>query len=175
MKSLIKPTSSSPLLRPPASFDTDFLYRVYLSTRAEELDMLIDWSDEQKEIFFRGQFLAQHAAYHQNYHDASFDVIELDGEKIGRFYVAYMESEIRIIDIALLPPFRNRGIGSELIRILIHEAEATGRFVSLHVTEHNPAKRLYERLGFRVASEDYFYTLMEWHSSSNNEAGGLLS
>lgn len=161
----------TPLLRPSALSDMDFLYRVYAGTRSEETGMLIGWSDEQKEIFLRSQFLAQHAAYHQSYPDACYDVIEAGGEKMGRFYVAYMESEIRIIDIALLPPFRNRGVGSRLIRKVMAEAESTRRFVSLHVEDHNPAKRLYERLGFIAADEVPFYKLMQWHPPTQSPSG----
>ncbi|MGZ8165456.1 MAG: GNAT family N-acetyltransferase [Methylobacter sp.] len=169
IKSIVPPL---PLLRPSTLSDMDFLCQVYASTRFEETAMLIDWTDEQKEIFLRSQFLTQHGSYHQHYPDACYDVIESEDEKIGRFYVAYMESEIRIIDIALLPPFRSQGIGSVLITKVITEAEASQRFISLHVEDYNPAKNLYERMGFTVAGEVTFYKLMHWHpptqtSSSN--------
>src|ERR1700719_1411431 len=85
--------------------DVSFLAGVYASTRAEEL-AITGWSDEDKAVFCRRQFDAQSAHYTANYPGASFQVIERDGQPIGRLYVARWEEEIRIIDITLLPEFR---------------------------------------------------------------------
>src|SRR5205814_7139129 len=108
-------------LRPSGAEDRDFLLRVYASTREEEL-RLVDWSDEQKAVFVQQQFAAQDAYYREHYDPATFDVIEVDGEPAGRLYVARREDEIRIMDIALLPEYRGRGIGTALIRALLDEA-----------------------------------------------------
>jgi len=107
------------------------------------------------------QFEAQDAYYREHYHPATFDVIEVDGEPTGRLYVARWEEEIRIIDVALLPEHRGRGIGTTLIRGLLDEAAATGKRLSTHVESHNPARRLYERLGFEEVAEHGLYRLME--------------
>ena len=82
--------------------------------------------------------------------------------EIGRLYVDRWADEICLMDIALLPEFRNRGIGGALMRDLLAEAEREGKLLSCHVEEANPAKRLYERLGFVVAGEHTFYKLMHW-------------
>src|SRR5258708_3770186 len=91
--------------------DTDFLRRVYASTRAAELAMT-PWSDEQKEAFCRMQFDAQRSHYAQYYPAASHDIIQRDGVPAGRLYVDRGESEILIVDIALLPEYRGAGIGT---------------------------------------------------------------
>jgi ribosomal protein S18 acetylase RimI-like enzyme len=65
------------------------------------------------------------------------------------------------MDIALAPAYRGRGIGSGLLRSLIAEAQASARKLSIHVESNNPARRLYERLGFRVAGEHGVYVLLE--------------
>jgi ribosomal protein S18 acetylase RimI-like enzyme len=93
---------------------------------------------------------------------AAFDVILLDGESIGRLYVDRRPDEIRIIDIALLPEYRNRGIGSRLITALLAEGTAAGLPVRIHVEQYNPAMRLYNRLGFQKIDERGVYHLMEW-------------
>ena len=59
------------------------------------------------------------------------------------------QDEIRIVDIALLAEFCNRGIGTTLLRGLQSEAAAAGKPLRIHVERFNPALRLYERLGFR--------------------------
>jgi ribosomal protein S18 acetylase RimI-like enzyme len=149
-------------LRPETDDDLDLLRRVYAASRDREMALLISWSAAQKEEFLAQQFQAQRQHYRTHYPGASFDVIERDGAPIGRLYVARLEDEIRLMDIALLPEFRNRGIGRELCEALLAEAREQGLVVSLHVEDDNPAKRLYERLGFREVAEVTFYRLMHW-------------
>ena len=65
-------------------------------------------------------------------------------------------AEIRLVDISLLPEFRNRGLGTSLLRDLFTEAEAAGKPLTIHVEKFNPAMRLYQRLGFvRVPEKDW--------------------
>jgi ribosomal protein S18 acetylase RimI-like enzyme len=147
-------------LRPVRREDEELLYRVYASTRAEEL-AAVDWSDEQKDAFLHMQFAAQHRYYQENYLDSTFDVVMVDGEPAGRLYVARWREELRIIDIALLPAFRGRGIGSALIEGLGREAAGKGLPLRIHVERGNPALALYERLGFRVAADRGVYLFLE--------------
>jgi predicted GNAT family acetyltransferase len=88
-------------------------------------------------------------------------VIDVDGAPAGRLYVHRGPSDIRIMDIALVPSFRGRGIGTRLLRALSQEADASGRKLSIHVETNNPARSLYHRLGFRPAGEHGIYVLME--------------
>ena len=77
-------------------------------------------------------------------------------------YVLRDPTELKIIDIALLPEFRRAGIGSKLLTQLLVEAAITGVPVRIYVEVFNPAMRLYERLGFvRIASTGVYYQ-MEW-------------
>jgi ribosomal protein S18 acetylase RimI-like enzyme len=148
--------------RPIAPDDMDFLLRVYRSTREEELAMVVDWTDEQKDAFVRHQFDAQHAWYRDHYEGAQFDVILVDGVPAGRLYVHRRNREIRLVDITMLPEFRQGGIGTALLRDLLAEGEAAGKPVTIHVEVFNPAMRLYERLGFSPIEERGPYRLMEW-------------
>jgi ribosomal protein S18 acetylase RimI-like enzyme len=135
-------------LRPATPFDRDFLLEVYASTRTEEL-AVVPWDDDQKKTFLRMQFVAQDRAYRGQMPDASYDIVVVDGVRAGRFYVDRRAEEIRIVDIALLPDHRGSGIGTELLRAILDEGEASGKPVTIHVVEGNPARALYERLGFR--------------------------
>jgi ribosomal protein S18 acetylase RimI-like enzyme len=148
------------VVRPVAGGDRAFLAQVYASTRADEL-ALLPWTDEQKALFLAHQFEAQDAHYRAHYVGASFGVIEVDGEPAGRLYVHRGPSDIRIVDITLAPAFRGRGHGTGLLRSLIAEAEDGGRKLSIHVELNNPARRLYERLGFRTVGEHGVHLLME--------------
>jgi ribosomal protein S18 acetylase RimI-like enzyme len=133
---------------------------VYASTREEEL-AVVPWDDAQKDAFLRMQFDAQDAWWHENYPGASFDVIVVDGEPVGRLYVHRGPREIRIVDIALLPEHRGGGVGTRLLDGLLAEADATGKSVTIHVERMNPALRLYERLGFSVAEDKGVYLFLE--------------
>lgn len=147
-------------LRPVRAGDDAFLRRVYAGVRETELSV-VGWNDEQREAFLRQQFDAQDAYYREHYDPATFDVIELDGEPVGRLYVARWEDEVRIIDISLLPEHRGKGVGTQLLRGLLDEAAETGKRVSIHVEKHNPALRLYERIGFAPVADVGVNLLME--------------
>jgi ribosomal protein S18 acetylase RimI-like enzyme len=151
-------------LRPITPEDDSFLAGLYASTRAEEL-VVTGWSDDEKALFCRRQFDAQTAHYSANYPRASFQVIERDGEPVGRIYVARWEKEIRIVDITLLPQSRGAGIGTKLLRELQDEARSAGKSLTIHVERFNPALRLYERLGFQQIEDKGVYLLMEWRGN----------
>lgn len=161
-----------PILRATCAEDRDFLLRVYASTRAEEL-ALTDWDEAQKRAFLAQQFEAQHHHYQTHYQGARFDLILLDSEPVGRLYVARWREEIRIMDIALLPDYRNRGIGGGLLRDLLAEAAATSRRLTIHVERYNPALRLYRRLGFDPVGETGVYLLLALNPPPDRPTGAL--
>ncbi len=150
--------------RPIEPSDRDFLCAVYASTRMEEL-AIVDWDQGQKSAFLEMQFSAQHNFYQQHYKDAEFLVILLDDRPIGRFYIARWPEEIRIVDLALLPEFRNAGYGTKILGDVISEAAAAGKPVTLHVERFNPALKLYQRLGFVKTGEQGIYDVMACSSS----------
>jgi ribosomal protein S18 acetylase RimI-like enzyme len=150
-------------LRPATSADRAFLYRVYASSREDEM-ALVDWDEARKHAFLRMQFDAQNHHYHQNYATAKFQVILFDGEPVGRLYVDRWPSEIRIVDIAILAPHRRKGIGEHLLRQIMVEGERADLPVSIHVEQFNPAIHFYVRLGFRIIATHGLYYLMEWSS-----------
>jgi ribosomal protein S18 acetylase RimI-like enzyme len=147
-------------LRPVEAADRAFLVELYGSTREAELAQ-VDWPKGAREAFVEQQFTAQDAHYRANYPGATLDVIEVDGARAGRLYVHRGPSDIRIMDIALAPEFRGRGIGTSLLRSLMAAADTSGRKLSIHVEMNNPARSLYDRLGFEPAGEHGVYVLME--------------
>lgn len=154
------------VLRPETEQDLEFLYHLYASTRADEM-ALLDWTEEEKEAFLRMQFSAQRGYFREHYRETRFDVIEREGEAIGRLYVARWPDDIRVVDIALMPEHRGQGLGGRLMRALLDEAAAAGKSVSIHVEFYNPALHLYERLGFHAKGEDNgVYRLMEWRGDN---------
>lgn len=146
--------------RPIVASDRDLLSTVYASTRADEM-ALVDWDEKQKAAFLEMQFSAQHHYYQENYADADFFIILLDQRPVGRFYIARWPNEIRIVDLALLPEFRNAGIGTAMLKDVLNEAARVQKPVRIHVERFNKALSLYRRLGFVQIGEHGVYLLME--------------
>lgn len=157
-------------LRPAAPRDREFLFGVYASSREEELAVLVDWTDADKEAFLRQQFEAQATHYEKYYPDASFDIVLLGDTPVGRLYVDRRETEIIVIDIALLTKYRRRGIGRELLGPILDEATTRTLPVRLHVETNNPIRPWYERLGFRELEQRGVYLYMERVPDGSREA-----
>lgn len=147
--------------RPISDEDSEFLFQVYSSTREEELAQ-VPWSVAEKQHFLRMQFNAQHQHYQTHYPGAQFCVILQNGVAIGRLYLWKTQNEHRIVDIALLPPYRGQGFGTQIISDILKEAAHAQKTVRIHVEFNNPAKRLYERFGFKPIGGTGIYILMEW-------------
>jgi len=148
-------------LRPVTEQDEGFLRYVYAESRREELDQ-VEWPEGVRDQFLRSQFDAQWAHYKQHYSGAEFLVIEHQGQPAGRLYVRRSALEIRIMDIALVPEFRGRGVGTALLDQILTDGRTSGRIVTIHVEKFNRALRLYERLGFRPVDDRGAYWFLEW-------------
>ena len=159
------PSGSEVSLRPVSAADDEFLLKVYAGTREEELAQ-VPWSDEQKSQFLRSQFNLQREQYDLTYANVQYDVILVDERPAGRIWVSRGD-EIRLLDIALLGEFQNRGVGTVLLRSLIDEAVRVKKSLRHMVFFLNTdAKRFYERLGFVVFEEVGAYLHMEWRDGS---------
>src|SRR4029077_11932674 len=127
-------------LRPETEADVPFLRRLYISTRWEELALVADWTEAQKIAFLESQFAAQRSYYQVHYANAAFDVLEAQGVPAGRLYLDRQADTLLIVDIALLPQWCGRGIGTALIEAMFAEARLAGRGVTISVEKFNPAQ-----------------------------------
>jgi ribosomal protein S18 acetylase RimI-like enzyme len=155
-------------LVPVQPSDEPFLYRTYASTRTEEL-ALTGWSGEQKEQFLRMQYQAQKSSYRVQCPEAKYWVIHYEGSPAGRLTLDREPHKIHIVDIALVPEFRGKSIGTALMRAIQREASEAGKSVTLHVERFNPALRWYERMGFKAVNEGPIYLEMMWRPSEATE------
>lgn len=147
-------------LRPAAAADEAFLFEVYASSRREPL-IPLGWDRATVDAFLRTQYEAEQRDW-QHHAGAECLVVLRDGEPVGRLYLARGDHELRVMDIALLPAHRGRGIGTALLGELLDEASQTRRTVRAHVERNSPAVRLYRRLGFLPAATRGTTFLMEW-------------
>jgi ribosomal protein S18 acetylase RimI-like enzyme len=162
----IELTDKTLSLRPIQDEDLVVLNEIYGSTREEELKQVTHWSDQEKQGFIQQQFMAQHEYYQKNYIGAGFYLIVKNETPIGRLYIHenYQEKVVRIIDIAILPNWQKKGIGKSILEDILAKGNSLKRNVSIHVEAFNPAKHLYERLGFEKISEtNGVYHLMQWN------------
>jgi GNAT superfamily N-acetyltransferase len=144
--------------------DEDTLLKIYASTREEEMQQVTDWMPEQKEMFLRWQLEMQRRDYETRFPAADYQLILFKGKPAGRLWVARTPEQIRLLDIAILPEFQNRRIGTYLLHNLIRESEETGTPLRHMIYKLNTgARRFYERLGFRLVEDERMYLLMERH------------
>jgi ribosomal protein S18 acetylase RimI-like enzyme len=153
-------------LRSATPADAEFQRDLYVAGRWNEL-AVTGWPEPVVRAFLRDQFRLQTHHYDQHYADARRLVIECDAVPAGRLLLHDSPVDLRIVDIALMPQFQRRGLGTALLTWVQEQARADKRpKVSLHVEPHNPAKRLYHRLGFVYVETIGVYELMEWQAVS---------
>ncbi|MCI0636496.1 MAG: GNAT family N-acetyltransferase [Actinobacteria bacterium] len=138
-------------LRVAANEDLEFLFALLRASLGPYVEQTFGpWDDEDQRARF---FASTDPATHR--------VIELDGRPVGCLAVRWLADEVRLDRIFLLPAHQSRGIGTHLVREVVAQACAAGLPVRLRVFRVNPARRLYERLGFATTGETETHVLME--------------
>jgi ribosomal protein S18 acetylase RimI-like enzyme len=144
-------------LRRATEADGEFLYALYADSRAEEV-AATGWDQQRQRAFVRMQFAARHRDYAGRFAAARDSIVLCGGQAVGRLLVDRQGGAVTVVDLALLPSWRGRGIGSALLRQVLDEAGGEGLAVHLAVAADNlRALRLYRRLGFAVAGSTGAY------------------
>lgn len=138
-------------------------------TFRNDIDDAIGLSDSEKKTFIQQQFEAQRRSYQQKYPDSSPKLILVADARAGRVWVARLQSQIRLVDIMVLPSFQNQGVGSFLIAKLQDEARATERPLRHMVhTTNRDALRFYRRHGFAQQPSPFpTHRAMVWHPNQS--------
>ena len=148
-------------IRPAQPSDEAFFLALYRSTRDDLLGLLADPRYIDGIIAMQQQMQA--AGYRSSYPDALYQVLELDGVPLGRLVTAAVPGAVRVVDIAVMPEARGRGVAGEALRRLQHQAAQDGQALTLAVRKDNAgARRLYAALGFAVAAEEEFRLELRW-------------
>ena len=143
--------------------DDCFLQELFASTQPQEM-AFFGADEDQKRAFVSLQF----SILPRSYPNAEHKIILADNVPIGRIIIDRQSDELRLVDIALLPDYRNGGIGAVLVQQLLDEGRERQLPVRLHVFKYGDAVRFYERLGFKLIEDDGSYLKMEWRPSENN-------
>lgn len=129
------------------SKDFEFLWQLHNAALKDYVAETWGWNEEwQRENFTK------------TFNPADGKIIVFEGRDSGYFWVIEKENEMLLASIRLLPEFQNKGIGSRLIKNLIGESSKP---VTLQVLKVNPARKLYERLGFSIKGETKTHYIMK--------------
>jgi ribosomal protein S18 acetylase RimI-like enzyme len=159
-------------LRPEREDDHDFRFRLFCDSRPPELALLL--APAAFAQIMRLQFQAQTISYRAEFPGARFDIIELSGSPIGRIVVDRPGTMLHVVDQAIVPERRSRGIGTAIMRALMDEARAARLPLRLEVASDNdPSIHLYLRLGFVPIERVPLYVRMEWCASADGGNSGL--
>jgi ribosomal protein S18 acetylase RimI-like enzyme len=145
--------------------DEAFIQRLIEEAVADELGAR-EWPEPARSKLLEIQYLARRRGYREAFPGATEEIVQRDGEAAGWLVTARDGESIRVVDIALLPEERGKGVGTACIRDLQGEAERSARMVRLSVVRNNPAALLYHRLGFRVTGGDEIRYAMEWRNGA---------
>jgi ribosomal protein S18 acetylase RimI-like enzyme len=129
-------------LRAATPEDAEFLYQLLRATMREYVEQTWSWDEKW-----------QRAHFQENFDPAKNQIVVLDDRDVGVIASERREGDVLLGSIYILPEYQRHGIGTLLIKSVLDGAFQEGLPVRLRVLKVNPARRLYERLGFTVVEE----------------------
>ncbi|MFI1359455.1 GNAT family N-acetyltransferase [Streptomyces sp. NPDC020898] len=131
-------------IRPASASDVETVAELRAVVMRPDLERLGRYDEHRVRQRFRDGFDAAHTW-----------VIEVDGEFAGCVALRPAEDAVWLEHFYLARRLQGGGIGSGVLRQLLKRCDGEGvRVVRLNVLQGSPARRLYERHGFVVESED---------------------
>lgn len=149
-------------IRPATPADAPLLFALFAEEKTSELAPL-GLRDEQLRPLLEMQYRGRRMTYAGRYPKAAEQVIcREDGAFVGRLLLDRNLDHWRIVDICVLAAYRGQGAGGAAIAECRRKCGHLGIPLRLSVATANPARRLYERMGFAHVSEDAISVGMEW-------------
>jgi ribosomal protein S18 acetylase RimI-like enzyme len=136
-------------LRPATELDREFLRALHHACYRSWVEPIWGWDQADQDRRFDRAFGV-----------AGRVIVEFDAEPIGTLKTSRIGGSLSVDDIEVAPQHQSRGMGSRLLRGVLAEADRESIPVRLQVLRTNPARRLYERLGFTVERETDSHVLM---------------
>ncbi len=159
----------APWLRCAGLADEPFLFELFVTSRERELSPL---PTEVRALVARQQYDVYRRGLVSTYPKAEHLVVELSSQRDGNGptmptgMILVMEDgdSLLIIDLAIHPSHRNRGLGQAVLEAMMNRCRQSGKVLRGSVTPYNPARRLYARLGIAERQADHAYIALEWRS-----------
>ena len=136
-------------LRPYQTRDFDFVRLLYFETMRWAIERVFGWDESR-----------QCASFAEWFKHEEVSVITADGLDVGWIQQRLDDKGILLGSIYIAPAMQRKGIGSRVIQALLRLARKKSKPVTLAVMKINPARALYERLGFRITHEDEYKVYM---------------
>jgi len=156
-------------LRPATPDDEDLLFRLFAESQ-QELRVSLG-NDALWQSLLTLQYRGRKMTYAAAYAEAEDSILcEADGTPVGRLLVERKPDCWQIVDVAVLASHRGRGLATWALESCRQQCGEAGAKLALQVKPENPARRLYERLGFRVTGEDALGVEMVWRPGQSREA-----
>jgi len=130
-------------LRTACDRDVAFAHDVYFETMRGIIERLFGWDREREEKNF-AQFFKL----------GEVRIITVDGQDVGWIQEQVLDKSINLGSFYVAPGMQNRGVGTQVLQMLLHRAARGSKAVTLGVVKINPALRFYEKRGFRITHED---------------------
>ena len=138
-------------LRPASKGETDELYVIHRAAMEDYVAQTWGkWDDPWQREFFATHWPDVRLA------------IEASGELAGFLDLDEKGESIYVENIELRPESQGQGIGAAILKAVQQRAETKKVPVTLQVLKVNPARALYERLGFEHTGETETHHLMAW-------------
>jgi GNAT superfamily N-acetyltransferase len=118
------------------------------------LAIRIEVMREHLERVFRYKPSRARRIFREHFGEPGLRLIVIGDETAGCVGFRVGQAEIKIDSFYLARRYHNRGLGTEIVRVLLAEADALGLPIELDVLRGSPADRFYERHGFVKQSED---------------------
>jgi ribosomal protein S18 acetylase RimI-like enzyme len=141
-------------LRDVTTTDNDFLFRLHRETMQT---YVIETWGQWDEVW-------QYQYFFQHFDPRLSQIIVAGIEDIGVLSFVKRTTDIFLSSIELVPAYQGQGIGTQLIRSLMADAHQNRVPLTLQVLKVNPARRLYERLGFSITGETTTHYMMSTES-----------
>lgn len=135
---MVTTTAPPATTRPAASVDEEFLRALFASSRPFDLTGL-----SAVPGLLELQLEARRRAHAAAYPLLRDEIVLLEDRPVGRLLTARTTGATHVVDVAIAPEHRGQGLGGTLLGRLLDSGPVT-----LTVALANPARRLYDRLGF---------------------------
>jgi ribosomal protein S18 acetylase RimI-like enzyme len=136
--------------RPAVESDYRFMWDLHKQTLRSYVEATWGWDEEWQSKYFR-----------ETRDLSRYEILVNNGQDIGCLGIRHDDKLLFLEYVAILPGYQNQGLGSEVVRGVLRSAAERGVPVGLSVLKANPARKLYERMGFQTIGSDEFRYYME--------------
>lgn len=139
--------------------DEEFLWELHRAAFMKYVDETWGWDDDRQKAYFESGFDPE-----------NLQIVRYRGQDVGVLALETRGGGMHLSRVAILPAYQNKGIGTVVIKQVLDRAVEEGCPVTAQVLKVNPAKSLYEWLGFEVVGETVTHFILAWGEAAETGA-----